>query len=243
MSVAGAAVAFVLASQLAVYGEEPGSSSPAPTIAAESTDEDAPEKAATAVPAPPTVGTSHDQLTVDEVGYARYLASQTPEFAGATDLFGEPGAQYISTNVSEPASYTDGARRFDLLYYDYTANQLIRFVTNLTTKTVESTTAGSGSQPAPTDTETIEAFRIALADPLGAVMKEEFTALTGGEFTSAEQTEYGASSFSSKASVLGAENCGAERCVQIVAQTPDGTFLSTSNLVVNLSTKTVVSIK
>ena len=51
-----------------------------------------------------------------------------------------------------------------------------------------------------------------------------------------------AHSFVTDAGSFGAESCGVDRCVQVLAQVDGGAFLTTSTFVVNLSTRAVLSI-
>ncbi|RIQ14461.1 hypothetical protein [Jiangella rhizosphaerae] len=247
-AVAGVAAVVAVATQTSVLHAEPGAPAPettVPTIAAESTSEDAPEQAppATPVPAPAATAAAYDPPTIDEVAYVRYLVSQDPSYAGTASVGGGVGAQYLSADLADPSLSADGGRRYTLFYFDYAADQLLHYVVNVTTGTVESVTEGAGVQPAPTDQETLLAFQLLLADPLSQGIKDEFRAATGEELTDPAQTTFTAHAYTAGPADLGAESCGVQRCVQLMAQAPDGRYLTTTPLVVNLSAQTVTSIK
>lgn len=243
ISAAGAAVALIFATQVAVQAT---SSPPAPSstpIAADSSDEDAPEKSESVAP-PAIIAAAYDALTGDEVSYVRFLGAQSPDYAAGTDVFGNPGLQFLSTDVADPQGYSDGQRRLMSLYYDYATNELVSMILNVTSGQVETITRATGSQPAPTDAETSLAWELILGSELAQPIADQFATLTGGSAltpTSAE-VELTAHSFTTDAASFGAESCGLERCVQVLAQIDGGSFLTTSTIVVNLSTKTVLPV-
>ncbi|WP_156891590.1 hypothetical protein [Agromyces subbeticus] len=241
---AGAVIVLAVATQVAVQAtsEEPDAAS-AP-IAAESTDENAPEKAETLAP-PAEIPAAYDQLAGDEVAYVRFLVSQSADFTAGSDLFGGTGLQYLSTDVADPSFHSDGQRRLTLLYYDYASNELVSFLVNVTSGAIEEVQRGTGSQPAPTDAETLYAWELLLADPAAsAELGTEFASYTGGAALTrdAASVELSAHSFTTDAASFGAESCGIERCVQVLAQVDGGPYLTTSTYVVNLSTQTVLPV-
>ena len=243
VSAAGAAVALMFATQVAVQATSSPDVPPSTPIAADSTDEDAPEKSASVAP-PAVIAAAYDQLTGDEVTYVRYLGAQTPDFAGGLDVFGEAGLQFLSTDVADPQAYTDGQRRLLSLYYDYGTNELVSMIVNVTTSQIEAVERASGSQPAPTDAETALAWELILGSELAAPIADEFAALTGGSALTpaSAEVELTAHSFTTDAGSFGAESCGIDRCVQVLAQIDGGAFLTTSTIVVNLSTTTVLPV-
>ncbi|WP_404434087.1 hypothetical protein LG299_05985 [Microbacterium lacus] len=243
VSAAGATVALVFAMQVAVQAT---SSPPEPSstpIAADSSDENAPEKSETVEP-PTVIPAAYDQLSGEEVSYVRYLGAQVPEYAAGADVFGDSGLQFLSTDVADPQAYTDGQRRLFSLYYDYATNELVSMIVNVSTGTIEAIERASGSQPAPTDAETALAWELILGSELGQPIADEFAALTGGSALTPEsaEVELTAHSFVTDAGSFGAESCGVERCVQVLAQIDGGAFLTTSTIVVNLSTTTVLPV-
>ncbi len=244
VAAAGAVVTLFAATQVAVHATSDPADDPASApIAAESTDEDAPEKAEEVAP-PAEIPAAYDSLAGDEVSYVRFLVSQTDDFAAGVDVFDGEGLQYLSTDVADPSFYDDGQRRLSLLYYDYGTEELVTFLVNVTTGAVESVERGQGAQPAPTEAETVLAWELLLADlAAGADLGSEYEAITGG--TLAPDTaglDLTAHSFTTDAASFGAESCGIDRCVQLLAQVDGGAFLTTSTYVVNLSTKTVLPV-
>lgn len=244
-SAAGAVIILAVATQVAVQATgEPGQGTPTGVIAAESTDENAPEKVES-VAAPTAIAAAYDQLSGDEVSYVRHLVSLTGDFTEGADVFGGAGLQYLSTDVADPTFYTDGQRRLTLLYYDYATNELVNFIVNVTAGTVEDVQRGSNSQPAPTDAETNLAWELMLADAeAAAALGGEFEAVTGTPLTNVPgAVELTAHSFTTDAASFGAETCGIDRCVQVLAQVTGGPYLTTSMFVVNLSTQTVLPVR
>lgn len=243
LAATAAAVALVFATQTAVQATSSPESPASTPIAADSTDEDAPEKA-TEVSKPTTVAAAYDGLTGAEVEYVRFLGAQDPAFAAGKDLFGEPGLQFLSTDVADPQAYSDGHRRLLSLYYDYATNETVSMIVNVTNGAIESVDRASGTQPAPTDAETSFAWELLLDDDTAQPVVDEFAALTGGSVLTPASAEVllTAHSFVTDAGSFGAESCGVDRCVQVLAQVDGGAFLTTSTYVVNLSTRAVLSI-
>ncbi len=240
---AAAAAALIFATQGAVHATAEAQPTPAQTIAADSTDAGAPEKAES-VAKPATVAAPLDQLSGSEVEYVRYLGAQHPEFAAGRDLLGEPGLQFLSTDVAEAGSAADGQRRLLSLYYDYATDETVSFVVNATTGAIESTARAAGSQAAPTDAETALAWKILVDAEVAGPLKKQYADLTGGATLAADTSsvELTGHTFVSDAASLGAESCGSQRCVQLLAQVDGGAFLTTSTFIVNLSTRTVLTI-
>jgi hypothetical protein len=238
-----AAVALVFATQTAVQATSTPETVPSSPIAGDSTDENAPEKAES-VAAPTAIAAAYDQLTGSEVEYVRYLGAQAEAFAAGVDVFGEPGLQFLSTDVADAQAYGDGQRRLLSLYYDYATNETVSMIVNVTTGTVESVERAGGSQPAPTDAETALAWELLLESDLSEPLTAEFAALTGGSAltTASAEVELTAHSFITDAGSFGAESCGVDRCVQLLAQVAGGPFLTTTTYVVNLSTSTVLPV-
>lgn len=240
---AAAAVALIFATQVAVHATASDQPTPVATMAADSTDADAPEKA-DAVAKPATVAAPLDQLSGSEVEYVRYLGAQHPDFAAGRDLFGEPGLQFLSTDVAEAGAFTDGQRRLISLYYDYATDETVSYLVNVTSGAVESIERAPGSQAAPTDAETALAWELLVDDASAGPLQEQFAALTGGAELTADSSlvDLTAHAFVSDAASFGAESCGTQRCVQILAQVDGGPYLTTSTYIVNLSTRTVLTI-
>ncbi len=244
VSAGAAAVALVFATQVAVQATSTPPDATSTPIAADSTDDDAPEKAETPIEPPTQVPAVNDKLTGSEVEYVRYLGAQHPDFAAGRDVFGGEGMQFLSTDVAEPSAYSDRHRRLISLYYDYATDETVSMVVDVTAQTVESVQRAQGTQPAPTDAETAHAWQLLLESELGDPVAAEFAGLTGGSALTPQsaEVELTAHSFSADAGTFGAEQCGIQRCVQVLAQVDGGAFLTTSTIVVNLSTQSVLPI-
>lgn len=241
----GAFVAAVGATYLAVQSADSVDAAgpeerPAATIAAESTDADAPEKAATVTV--PAVKGAHDQLSVDEVAFARNLVGTHSSYAGTESVTSEAGAQYLSADLVDPTTYDDSHRRLSLLYYDYASEELLHYVVDLSAPGVESVSAASGVQPAPTKLETETAFELLLAsDVAGEVIAEEFAETTGETTLTTDTVDVTAHSVSGAGA--GTDDCAVDRCVEVLVQTTGGPFLTTTPYVVNLSARTVTHVQ
>ncbi|GAA5206962.1 hypothetical protein [Microbacterium kyungheense] len=243
VAAAAAVVALVFATQTAVQATSSPETTASTPIAADSSDEDAPEKAAD-IPKPATVAAAYDGLTGAEVEYVRFVGAQDAVFAAGKDVFGQPGLQFLSTDVADPQAYADGHRRLLSLYYDYATNETVSMIVDVTTGSVEAVERASGTQPAPTDAETSLAWELLLDSEAAQPVVDEFAALAGGSVLTPASAEVllTAHSFTTDAGSFGAESCGVDRCVQLLAQVDGGAFLTTSTYVVNLSTRAVLSI-
>ena len=129
---------------------------------------------------PATIAAAYDALSGAEVEYVRFVGAQDAAFAAGEDVFGEPGMQFLSTDVADPQAYTDGQRRLISLYYDYATNETVSMIVNATTGAVEAVDRASGTQPAPTDAETSLAWELLLDADAAQPVVDEFAALTGG---------------------------------------------------------------
>ncbi len=220
----------------------PATAEPELTIAAESTDDGAPEKVATV--ARPEVRAAHDQLSSEEVAFARNLVAGHPSYAGTASVTEEAGAQYLSVDVADPNAYDDQHRRLSLMYYDYASEELLHYLVDLSAADVESVTTSDGVQPAPTEFETQTAYELLLADDVaGEAIVEEFVETTGESTITDEAVDVSAHSYSGGAAGAGVDECATDRCVEVLVQTTDGPFLTTTPYVVNLSAQSVTRVK
>jgi len=200
---------------------------------------------AVAVPTsrPAALGAPRDPLSLEEWGYASHLAQTSSAVpTDATDSQGEPGAELLSVNV--PNGDVDGADRLaQVSLYDYTSDAQYDVLVDLTSGEVVSDESSDDVQSPTTQTENDEAMDLFLASDLSATVKQQFEERTGAALTSADQVSYTGGSFLAGDSVIGADECGAHRCVQMQVQAPDGTYLTTTNFVVDLSARAVIEIK
>jgi hypothetical protein len=214
---------------------------PDDAVAAESTHPDAPEKAATPV-ARPAAKAPYDQLSGDEVAYARYLVGRHATYDAAVDVAGGAGAQYLSADLADTSAYGDSVRRLSLLYYDYGAEELVQYVVDMAQGAVAEVVTAQGVQPAPTELETDVAFDLLLQEA-GAEIRAEYLDVTGERLTESAPVDVTAHSWTGGRGTNAAQQCAADRCVQVLVQTPDGPYLTTTPYVVNLSAQTVTPVR
>lgn len=214
---------------------EPGSGIPA-----ESTDAGSPEKATKPVAAPADKAPL-DQLSADEVAYARYLVGQDASYRKTTDVTGGAGAQYLSADLADASAYGDEVRRMSVLYYDYKAEKVLQYVVDMDAAEIEEVTKAKGVQPAPTELETDVAYDLLLAET--DAVADEYSELTGEALTDGSDVAVSAHSWTGGPATEAAPECATDRCVQVLVQTTDGPYLTTTPYVVNLSAQTVTPVQ
>ncbi|MDX2702241.1 Tat pathway signal sequence domain protein [Streptomyces sp. PA03-6a] len=190
--------------------------------------------------------TGRGPLTKAEVDRAKSIALQRDALRSAQDVDGERGPEYLDTDLAEPADTTQAsagqARRVEVLFYDYGHDRLVKKTVNLTAGTVEHTDTATGMQPPPSNDETREAAELLIRDALGKGLRADFTAATKGrELTSPDQLRLRGISFNTaeQSAPAGLAKCGEHRCVRLFTQVKDGPWIDTTDLVVDLSDRTV----
>ncbi|WP_395105889.1 hypothetical protein [Actinomadura sp. SCN-SB] len=199
------------------------------------------EPTATAPPAGGGIG--RDQLTPAELRQAKTAAANG---LTGTDVKGAPGPEYLSFELAAPKPGEDGPdapRRAAVYFYDYTSEKLIKRVVNLRTGAVEGTFSRGRMQPPPSERETAEAVAIFLAHPLSADFKARFGRAAGRAFTSASQVQATATTYTARPADTGADQCGASRCVQLFTRVPNGPFIDITDIVIDLSGRTVARLR
>jgi hypothetical protein len=116
-------------------------------------------------------------------------------------------------------------------------------VVNLRTGAVEGTFTRATMQPPPSERETAEAVAIFLADGLSADFKARFGRAAGRAFTSAAQVQATATTYTARPADTGADQCGASRCVQLFTRVPNGPFIDITDIVIDLSGRTVARLR
>lgn len=192
---------------------------------------------------PEKLGAPRDPLSLAEWGYAKHLAETKGSIpAGATDAEGDAGVEFLSANL--PTTDVDARHRLvTVSLYDYTTNAQHDVTVDLTDGAVVTTKSATGVQSPTTLTESAEAIELFLASPKSAKLKDQFKQRTGSDLTSPTQVTYTGGSFTATSSVVGAEKCGDHRCVQMQIQGPDGVYLATADFVVDLTARSVITIK
>ncbi|WP_436700246.1 hypothetical protein [Nocardioides sp. BYT-33-1] len=194
----------------------------------------------------PVLRESGAPLSTAERGYAIGLALGSLP-SSTRDVLAEPGAEVLATDLPAPA-VRDGRRRAQVSAYDYRDNRLHQIVVDLPTGTVIAQESLTGVQPPPSAAETQVALDLALAAMPAPAFVDQFRQLTGAPLLTGDEVRViggvwtphshdGTAPDPSGAGTAGA--CGAERCVQLLVALPSGQYLSTGDLVVNLSRRAV----
>ena len=84
---------------------------------------------------------------------------------------------------------------------------------------------------------------IAINTELPLPFAAEFEASEGVPLISPEQVGYVAGAWIYDGSTSGGSSCGIDRCARLMVTTPSGNYLGTSDFVVNLSTRTAISLE
>lgn len=183
----------------------------------------------------PAAGTGSDALTTTETEKAR-TAALTPELAAdARNVAGEAGPEYLSATVD----LEDGGRTAEVYFYDYKTNKLIKQVVDLKTNKVAKSFSAAKMQPPASAREAATALDLLLADPLGADFKAAYAEATGKALAGKEGLVPTAHIFEAKPADTGGKQCGEKRCVQLIVQSPDGHFINVSDLIIDLSGRSV----
>jgi hypothetical protein len=226
-----ALIAFGVASWEASAAPTPGGP---PTVAAEQATVSNPDPG----PAPAT-GIGQDALTSTELTNARALAETAQLKAGAKDVTGSAGPEYLSADIAEADAAEAGTgRTAELYYYDYHGNRLIKQVVDLGHGKLAGSYAATGLQLPPSDREVKTALDLLLANPLAAELKNAYAEATGHPYAG-QQLSPTAHIYHALPADTGAAQCGKDRCLRLIVQTQDGHILDLDKIIVDLSGRTV----
>jgi hypothetical protein len=149
--------------------------------------------------------------------------------------------RHIEDKNADPQS-----RKADVLYYNYSTNEVIRVVVDLNSNAVQETkvTRGVAEQPFFTSVEIKAALQLIFDHPqLGPRLRTAYQEVTGQGLTDVSPLEakaQGGIFFPNSAArtPLGeaTADCAQDRCMQLFVPIDDTKFIDTTNLVVNLST-------
>jgi hypothetical protein len=221
-----AVIAFGVASWEASAAPSPGAP---PTVAAEQATVSNPD------PGPaPAAGIGQDALTSNEITKARALAETATLKAGAKDVTGAAGPEYLSADIADG----DTGRTAELYYYDYHGNKLVKQVVDLGTGKLTGSYAATGMQLPPSDREVSTALQVLLANPLSSELKDAYARATGKSFTG-QGLSPTAHIYHAMPADAGASQCGKDRCLRLIVQTEDGHILDLDKIIVDLSGRTV----
>ncbi|MEU6479171.1 Tat pathway signal sequence domain protein [Streptomyces sp. NPDC047017] len=238
-SLAVAATAALIAVVLPHQAEDGGRSVSAGTARQDAV---APDGKVEAVPAEQDQGVGSDPLTDAETARAERIALQNGGMnAAARDVEGGSGPQRIATNLAEDGT-GQGARRAEVMFYDYKKNVTITKTVDLATGTVTSTNTAQHVQPPPSHEELTEAARVLITDAQGAGLKQDYKKATGKVLTGPAELDLSGFVFRKetvKRLPAGLEPCGEHRCLQVVAKVKNGPWIDTRAFVVDLSARSV----
>ena len=176
----------------------------------------------------PAAGTGRDPLTPAETTRARDLA--VAGLGGALDVTGASGPELLTVRRADGDAT---ARRADVLAYDYRGDKLIKVAVDLTAGRVTGTFTATGMQPPATPREVASAVELLWSHDLGDLMRERFRQDTGAAPATAAELEPGAQTYTGNP-------CTAHRCVLLLLHRPGEPYVDLTDLVVDLSARTVV---
>ncbi|MFD1826106.1 hypothetical protein [Mumia zhuanghuii] len=188
----------------------------------------------------PKLREPREPLSPEESGYAIRVAQGDDSVpASARDVRGESMPEFLYADV--PTDVDSSGRKALVVLYDYTADTTYHQTVDLRAgKVVESLSAAS-LQPPLSAGETETAMRHAL-EAEGETLRftREFERSEGVPLLSEEQVSYVAGVWTYDGTTDGGRECGAERCAQLGIRAPSGTYLDTTDFVINLSDRSIV---
>ncbi|MER7591787.1 hypothetical protein ABTW72_30040 [Micromonospora sp. NPDC127501] len=192
----------------------------------------------------PTAGSGRDPLTPTEVALATRIATDPALSGQARDVTGAAGPELLSVELADPSGAD--RRHADVLLYDYATDQLVKRVIDVPGGRVEATFAATRMQPPATARETEAALALLLADPAAELLRQRFRTATGTEFTSPGQLSIEAQVFVAQGGGpkarggAAADACGEHRCLMLLPLPAGQPYLDLTDVVVDLSGRTVV---
>jgi hypothetical protein len=234
----GAAV--VTAAVAVAFGLATLNASAAPTPSATPGAAADPPRVSNPSPGPaPVTGVRDDPLTAGEVDKAR-AAALTPQLVeSAKDVTGAKGPEYLSSEIIEGGTGRDAA----LYFYNYGTDELVKQVVDVTGGTVTGSFRAKNMQLPAADREVATALDLLLADPLGADVRALYRQVTGKPWSGKDKLKVEAHIYHARPANTETSECGRHRCVQLVAQVTDGPFVDLSDIIIDLSGRTVVRVK
>ncbi len=181
-------------------------------------------------------GTGSDPLTTGEVDRARAVALMPSLAASARDVTGKAGPEFLSAEIAEDAT----GRRADVYFYDYRADKLYKQVVDLGTGKLAGSYAATGMQPPATDREVGAALDLLLAGPQAGQLRSRYAEATGRAFTKPADINVTAHTYEARPADAEAQACARHRCLRLVAEVGDGTFIDLNDMIIDLSGRAVV---
>lgn len=191
----------------------------------------------------PTLGEAREPLSTDETGYAIRIASADASIPqSATDVHGKAGAQVLYADIPD-ADVDAGGRRALVVLYDYTGNRTYHQLVDLKAGTVTRSKNAAKLQPPTSADEADAAIAIALSAAEPPKFVTDFEKAEGVPLVSPKQITYVAGAWTYDGTTVGGKECGADRCAQLAVSTASGAYLNTTDFVVDLSTKKLVTLE
>jgi len=213
MTVAGAGVAVVAGAALFVSGEQ-GSQAAGSALRASAWE---------------------DPLTGQEIAQATTIAS-----AGSRSHMAAGRIKLLYVERDDDKDASPGRRSADAYLYDYGSDRLIVRTVDLGRGEIVRETVARGVQPPPSKEEETTAAALLLAHPgYGRTVREAYTKAGGGPLRSAAELGLRGLIFTPSGERGSAKECEVHRCLRLFVRLPDGTWLDTSRMVVDLSAKKI----
>lgn len=191
----------------------------------------------------PALGEAREPLSTEETGYAVRIASSDTDIPdSATNVSGEAGAQVLYTDIPD-TDVDAGGRQALVVLYDYTANKAYHQLVDLKSGTVTRSKSAAGVQPPPAADEADVAIALAINAAKSPRFVADFEKAEGVPLVSPEQINYIAGAWSYDGTTVGGRECGADRCARLMVSTAAGMYLNTTDFVVNLSAKKLVTLE
>ncbi|CAL9647523.1 hypothetical protein [Streptomyces sp. enrichment culture] len=225
-------------------GAEAARTGVAPSATAPATPHASPSGAGTATESADTTvrttgaGVGADPLTDEEIARARQaaLAGDRTLRTTSEDVRGRDGTpQFLTVDLGETAEH--GARRAEVLFYDYRDDRAVKKTVDLGSGRVVRTQSAIGVQPPPSHQESREALKVLLASPLGDGLRQDFEAATGMPVGEGDRLAVQGLVYERRGTAGPADCDGAHRCVRLFTQIKDGPWIDTRQFVVDLSAR------
>jgi hypothetical protein len=189
----------------------------------------------------PPLGEPNEPLSSDERGYAYHLAREAmPE--DARDILGGSGGELLTADLPALSERTT-ARLVTVAVYDYTTDRLHQLLVDLTHRSIVRDQSTQGLQLPPTESETATALALALEAKPAPAFVAEYRKLSNTPLLAPDQVSASAGAWRPPTGLPSSPEtqvCGRHRCLQLMIALPTGQYLNTTDIVVDLSTRTVL---
>ena len=189
----------------------------------------------------PRLRAPHEPLSSAERGFAYYLARDAMP-ATTRDVSGERGGELLAADLP-PLEQRTSARLATVALYDYASDELHQLLLDLTNEVVVQDETTKGLQLPPTEAETATALELAITAKPAPAFVGQYRTMNGVPLITAGQVSAVGGAWrpvDGRRLPPGTERCGQHRCVQLLIALPTGEYLDTNEIVVDLSTRTVL---